>query len=163
ALSGLQAEYEALIADELKNKSPEQMRIWRTEHIRCAENFISVVGDKPVTEVTEEDGLDYSQWWRERVAGGEAKANTANKYMGHLSRMLRTMRIRKRLKIPEIFKELKLREDTAKSRLPYPNEFIQHRLLGGSLLGMNEEARHVLYVMIETGLRLAEIANLQEH
>ena len=27
-----------------------------------------MVGDKAITEVTQDDGIDYSEWWRERVA-----------------------------------------------------------------------------------------------
>jgi hypothetical protein len=130
-LSRLQQEHEAIIGDEIKDKSPEQMRIWRTERIRCVQNLVSVVGDKLVTDLTEDDGVAYVDWWRERVVNGETNPSTGNKDIGQLSRMLKDVRIRKRHKIPDIFKDLRLREKTEKSRIPFENEFIQYYFLGG--------------------------------
>jgi hypothetical protein len=37
------------------------------------------LGDKAITEITEEDGLDYVDWWRERVVEGKTNAKTANR------------------------------------------------------------------------------------
>jgi hypothetical protein len=76
-LTRLQQEHEALVGDELKGMSPEQLRIWRTSRIRWAQQFVDLVGDKPVTEVTENDGTAYVDWWRDRVVSGEANAKTA--------------------------------------------------------------------------------------
>jgi integrase len=162
-LSKLQAEHEALVGDQIKDMSPEQLRIWRTSRIRSVKQFVDVVRDKAVTEITENDGLDYVEWWRSRVVSGETNSKTANRDIGQLSRMLKDVRIRKRYKFPDIFKDLHLRGETEKSRVPFDNEFIQSRLLGGALNGLNEDARFVLYVMIETGMRPSEIVNLQAH
>ncbi len=159
-LSRLQKEHESLVGDELKGMSPEQLRIWRTSRIRSAQQFVEVVGDKPVTEITETDGLEYVDWWRARVVSGETNAKTANRDIGQLSRMLKDVRIRRRYKYPDIFKDLRLRGETEKSRVPYESDFIKNRFLGGALDGLNEDARFVLYVMIETGLRPSEIVNL---
>lgn len=162
-LSRLQQEHEALVGDELKGMSSEQLRIWRTSRIRAAQQFTDVVGDKPVTEITEADGLEYVDWWRVRVVSGETNAKTANRDIGQLSRMLKDVRVRRRYKYPDIFKDLRLRGETEKSRIPFDNAFIKTRFLGGGLDGLNEEARSVLFVMIETGLRPSEIVNLLEH
>jgi integrase len=162
-LSQLQQEHEALVGDELKGMSAEQLRIWRNTRIRAAKQFIEVVGDKPVTEITEADGLEYVDWWRARVVSGESNAKTANRDIGQLSRMLKDVRIRRRYKYPDIFKDLRLRGETEKSRIPFENDIIRTRFLGGALDGLNEEARMVLFVMVETGLRPSEIVNLQEH
>lgn len=162
-LSQLQQQHEALVGDELKGMSAEQLRIWRNTRIRAAKQFIEVAGDKPVTEITEADGLEYVDWWRARVVSGETNAKTANRDIGQLSRMLKDVRIRRRYKYPDIFKDLRLRGETEKSRIPFENDFIRTHFLGGALDGLNEEARMVLFVMIETGLRPSEIVNLQKH
>src|SRR4051812_26120499 len=48
--------------------------------------------------------------------------------------------------------------------MPFETEFIKSRLLAdGALAGLNEEARHVLYVVMETGLRPSEVVNLQRN
>jgi integrase len=162
-LSKLFEEFEALVADEIKGLSPEQGRIWRTARIRAAAQFVERVGDKPVTEVTEDDGLDYVEWWRERIVKGDALPKTANRDIGQLSRMLKDVSVRRRLKIPDIFKGLRLRGETENSRVPYETDYIQNTLLAaGALDGLNEDGRHVLYVVADTGLRPSEVVNLTE-
>jgi integrase len=161
-LSRLFEEYEAATKDEIRDLSPDQLRIWRNSRMRAVAQFVQVVGDKPVVDLTDADAIDYSEWWRTRVLDDKVAAKTANKDIGQISRMLKDMSIRRRLNLPEIFKGLRLRGETDKSRLPYDPSFIQDRFLGGALDGLNEDARFVLYVMIETGLRPSEIVNLQQ-
>jgi len=156
-------EYESATKDEVKDMSPDQLRIWRNGRIRSVSQFVQVVGDKPVADLTHSDAIEYSEWWRARVVEDEVAAKTANKDMGQLSRMLKDMSIRRRLNLPDLFKGLHLRGETDKSRLPYEPAFIQNRFLAGALAGLNEDARFVLYVMIETGLRPSEVVNLREN
>jgi integrase len=124
--------------------------------------FVEVTGDKPVTEITQADGLDYVDWWRQRVIAGEAATKSANRDIGQLSRMLKDIAVRRRHSIPDIFRGLSLRGGVDKTRSPFDPEFIQGRFLSaGALDGLNEDARYVLYVLMETGLRLSEVVNLQ--
>jgi integrase len=162
-LSKLFEEFEGLVAEEIKDLSPEQLRIWRTARLRSAAQFAERVGDKAITEITEDDGLDYVEWWRGRIVKGDALAKTANRDIGQLSRMLKDVSVRRRLKIPDIFKGLRLRGEKENSRVPYETSYIQNTLLApGALDGLNEDARHVLYVVADTGLRLSEVVNLTE-
>jgi integrase len=162
-LSNLFEEYEEVTKHEIKDFSPDQLRIWRNGRIRAVERFVALVGDKSLSELTHNDAIDYSEWWRDRLLNDGVAAKTANKDIGQLSRMLKEMNIRRRLNLPDIFKGLHLRGETDKSRLPYDPAFIESCFLGGGLRELNEDARFVLYVMIETGLRPSEIVNLQEH
>lgn len=160
-LSKLFEEYEALTLDERKNFSRNQLRVWRGGRMRVVRELVDLIGDKPVTELTPDDGIDYSEWWRERVVAGEVNAKSANKSMGMLSRMLKKVSIRRRFNLPDIFKGLKLEGEVQKSRSPFDPEFIQSKLLAdGALDALNEEARHLLYVLADTGLRPSEAANL---
>jgi len=154
-LSNLFVEYEAATKDETKDFSPNQLRVWRTGRMRAVRGFVEVIGDKQVTELTVDDGIDYCEWWRGRVVAGETNAKTANKAVGQLSRMLKEMNIRRRLNLPDVFKGLRLRGEIEKSRSLFEPDFIQNRLLAaGALDGLNEDARFGLYVVAETGLRL---------
>lgn len=65
-LAKLFKEYEALTKDEVQDLSPNQLRIWRNGRMRAVANFVSVVNDKPVNELTEDDGIGYTGWWRAR-------------------------------------------------------------------------------------------------
>ena len=162
-LSQLFAEFESATKDETRDMSPDQLRIWRNGRMRAVARFVKVVGDKPVTEITESDGVDYAEWWRERVLEEDIAVKSANKDIGQLSRMLKDMSVRRRLNLPDIFKGLRLRGEIEKSRQPFDPVFIQERLItGGELAGLNEDARLVLFVMMETGLRPSEVVNLRE-
>ncbi|EJW10826.1 Integrase [Rhodovulum sp. PH10] len=163
-LSKLFVEYEAATKDETRDFSPNQLRVWRNGRERALKEFVKLIGDKPVTDVTVDDGIDYCEWWRDRVVAGETNAKTANKAIGQLSRMLKEMNIRRRLNLPEIFRGLRLKGEVEKSRSPFEAEFIQNRLLApGALDGLNEDARLVLYVVADTGLRLSEAVNLRRN
>jgi integrase len=162
-LSKLFEEYEALTKDELKDFSPNQLRVWRNSRMRAVENLVSVVGDKLVTELAIDDVIDYADWWRDRVTSKKVAVKSANKDIGQLSRMLKDISIRRRLNIPDIFKGLRLRGQIERSRMPFESEFIQKKLLAtGALDDLNEDARYVLYVVSETGMRPSEVVNLQE-
>ena len=162
-LSKLFEEYETLTKDEIKELSPNQLRVWRNSRMRAVENIVSVVGDKPVTEVTIDDAIDYTDWWRDRITSKNVVVKSANKDIGQLSRMLKDVSIRRRLNIPEIFRGLRLRGQTERSRMPFEAQFIQEKLLAtGALADLNEDARYVFYVVSETGMRPSEVVNLQE-
>lgn len=124
-LSRLFEEYEAATRDEIRDLSPDQRRIWRNGRMRSVAQFVKVVGDKPVTEITEADGMDYVEWWRERILEEDVAAKSANKDIGQLSRMLKEMSVRRRLNLPDIFKGLRLRGEVERSRQPYDRTFIQ--------------------------------------
>ena len=162
-LSKLFIEYEAATKDEVKDLSPDQLRIWRNGRVRAVERFVEVVGDKTVNELTPDDGIDYVEWWRDRVTDDEVEAKTANKDIGQLSRMLKEMNIRRRLNLPDIFKGLRLKGERERPRVPYETDFIQNRILAdGALAGLNEDARLVLCVVADSGLRPSEVVNLQD-
>jgi integrase len=162
-LSKLFEEYETLTKDELKDFSPNQLRVWRNSRMLAVENFVSVVGDKPVNEVTRDDAIDYADWWRDRVTNENVAVKSANKDIGQLSRMLKDVSIRRRLNIADIFSGLRLRGQKERSRMPFEAEFIQDKLLAtGAMNDLNEDARYVVYVVSETGMRPSEVVNLQE-
>jgi integrase len=99
--------------------------------------------------------------WRERVLNDGMVAKSANKDIGQLSRMLKEVSVRRRLNLPDIFKSLRLKGETEKAPCPFETDFIQNRLLAeGALAGLNEDARYVVYVIVETGLRPSEVVNL---
>jgi integrase len=161
-VSKLFYEYEAAIKEEIKKFYPSQLRVWRNGRMRVVKELAEIVGDKQITELTDNDGLDYVEWWRERVLVEETQAGTANKSMGMLSRMLKEASVRRCLKIPEIFKGLRLRTEGANVRSPYERDFIQNKLLADHALdGLNEDARLVLYILADTGLRPSRLVNLQ--
>jgi len=161
SLSGLFERFETITAAERRNMSPDQIRKWKNPKLRAIKNLIEVIGDKTLTRITRADALDFRTWWQDRVLAGEVDVGTANKDIGHLNRMFREIERTDRLGLQPVFSELRIQGEKDASRIPYPPAFIQERILKeGALDQLNEEARCILYLMVETGMRLSEAANL---
>lgn len=162
-LSGLFDVFEGLSAGSMGDLSPDQKRKWANPKKRALANLIEVVGDKEIGAVTRNDALDFREWWTKRVLQEDMEIDTANKDIGHISKMFRTVETCRRLGLAPVFQDLRIEGGVTESRFPFAPSFVQDRLLmTGALDGLNEEARRVLYLMVETGLRLSECANLTE-
>lgn len=161
-LSGLVKAFEREQAAALKALSPDQLRRWRNPKTRAAQDLIEVIGDKAVTALTRADALAFRDHWKERVLAGKAEIGTANKQFGHVSRMLRVVETAQQLGIPlNVFEKLRIEGETSGQRTAFEQDFIQKTILAdGALAGLNSEARRVVFVMADTGLRVSEVVNL---
>jgi integrase len=75
--------------------------------------------------------------------------------------MIKELNILRRLGLPDLFKGLRPKGEVDKEPTPYETKFIQNRLLAdGALDGLNEDARYIIYVIADTGLRPSEVVNL---
>jgi len=154
-------QYEVETKDQVLDLSPDQLRIWRNARKRVVNSFVGVVGDKLITELTIEDAIDFRNFWRDRVVQEGIAAKTANREIGQLSGMIKELNILRRLGLPELFKSLRLKGEVDKEPTPYDTKFVQDRLLAdGALDGLNEDARYIIYVIADTGLRPSEVVNL---
>lgn len=163
SLSGLFERFETITAAERRNMSPDQIRKWKNPKLRAIKNLIEVIGDKALNRITRADALDFRVSWQERVLGGEVDIGTANKDIGHLNKMFREIERTDRLGLQPVFSELRIQGERDASRVPYPPSFVQEKILAdGALDQLNDEARCILYMMVETGLRLSEAANLTQ-
>src|SRR5690606_36820912 len=103
----------------------------------------------------------FQQHLQDRVREEEIAIDTANKIMGHVSKMLREVERVKQLGIQPVLRELRIEGGASGQRTAYDAAFVRKRFLEpGVFDGLNEEARDVIFVMIETGLRPTEIVNL---
>lgn len=161
-LSGVLAEVETFRAAGLAKKSPEQLRKWRNGRSLAMSRLIDVVGDKPFDQLTREDALLFVDWWNERVVDGEVQAGTANRGLTQITGMLAAVARRHRRPLDKVFSGLLLEEETSRPRPPFSAWWIVNRLLvPGALDAMNAEERAIVLVMINTGARPSEIANLR--
>lgn len=98
-----------------------------------------------------------------RISEEEIVAKTANKYIGHNSKMIKSINRRLRLGLPEIFAGMRLQGVKNVSRPPFTTEFVQkHIFADDALMGLNAEARRVIMLIADTGLRLSEAINLNK-
>lgn len=150
-----------LAHDRTIGKSRDQLRVWKNARVKAIRNLINLVGDKPVSELSGDDMLDFRQWWLDKMESGNLTANSANKDLIHIGNVLRTVNKMKRLGLALPLSDLSIKEGEKKTRPTFSTEWIRDKILApGALDGLNVEARAILLGMINTGYRPSEGACL---
>lgn len=153
--------YWTLAREKTFGKSEDQLRRWKNPRIKAVKNFVAVVGDKGIENISRDDMLDFRQYWLERIEGGEVTANSANKDLIHLGDVLKTVNTMKRLGLNLPLGELSFKEGETRTRPPFSTDWIRSKLLApGALDGLNADARGLLLGMVNTGYRPSEGATL---
>ena len=154
--------YLELTPDRVRGKSDNQKRCWINPRKKAIRNFIKVVGDIPMSEISRDGMLDFRSWWMQRIAEENLAPNSANKEIGHVSNILKTVNELKGLGLDLPLFNLRLKEgDTKKERFPFSDDWIKNKLMApDALLGLNDEARAILLGMINTGYRPSEAIGL---
>ncbi len=162
-LSTLYSEYEATQRTKVSKMSPDQVRKWTSAKKRAVEILIEQKGDKALHELTRDDALSYADWWEDRVVSGEVNAGTANKNISHIGGMIRAVTKRLALRLDNVFAGTRIEGGRDGNRKPFELDFIRDVILAeGQLAELNDEARDVVYVVMETGARPSEIINLSK-
>jgi hypothetical protein len=135
--------------------SPDQQRKWHNQRKRAVEDFQEGLGaDKLMSDLTKADGLAFQKWWQDRVVDEGVQTKTANKSIGTVSRMLRKVSEAKELGVPAILSGLRIEGGVTRQRPPFEISFIRDSILAKRAFDtLNPEARRVIYVMVETGMR----------
>ncbi|RMA44106.1 DUF6538 domain-containing protein [Rhodophyticola porphyridii] len=153
--------YWGLAKEKTLGKSEDQLRRWEAPRKKAVKNFVAVVGNKEIANITRDDMLDFRQHWLDRIEAGEVTANSANKDLIHLGDVLKTVNTMKRLGLSLPLGELSFKEGEKLTRPPFSEGWIRTRLLApGALDGLNGQARALLLGMINTGYRPSEGAAL---
>lgn len=148
---------------QLRDKSPLQLRHWKTVRQSAISNFISVVGDKRLVDLTRNDGLAFRDYWLERLAAENKAPNTANKQFGFLQNMVRTVLEHLHLDFVPIFSGLRFDETIKLQRIRFETDFIISKLLPPDALPrLSESGVALIHLMSETGARPAELIGIDE-
>ena len=160
-LSQLYDEYEITQKLVLSKMSPDQVRKWKAAKKRAVEILVEQRGDKALHQLTRDDALVFADWWEERVINEGIGAGTANKNISHIGGMIRAVNRRLKLGLDDVFAGTRIDGGRDGQRAPFPVEFIRDVVLApGKLDELNDDARDVIYVVMETGARPSEIVNL---
>ena len=160
-IDGMVDEFEEIIRASLTSKSARQRKKWRQPKETALSVFVDLVGNRPITSLTRADALRLRSHWQDRVVAGEVQIGTANKCIGHVGTMFRAINESKQLNLPPIFERVRIRGGKDNQRVAFPSVFVQQRILSNGVFDdLNPEARRVIYVIAETGLRLSEAVNL---
>ena len=161
-LGTLVDEFEKIICASLAKKSKRQKKKWRVSRESALATFIDVMGgDRPINAVTRVEALAFRSFWQERIVNGEVEIDTANKCIGRVASMFKAIDESRQLGLPNIFDNLRIAGGKDKQRVAFAPDFVQSRILAeGAFVDLNAEARRVIYLVAETGLRLSEACNL---
>jgi len=155
-------EYAEIRASELARKSPRQLAKWRVRRQTALDIFIIVVGgDKPFRQLTRKDAHAFRKYWQKRIDDGEIRINSANRQIRHVSGLYSVVKDYHQVDGPSIFERIRIPGGEEGKRIPFDPAFVQrHYLAEGVFADMNPEARRIIYLCIETGLRLSEACAL---
>lgn len=162
-------EYCKLTKTRHVQKSEAQKHRWKLPRDRAIRNFLSVCATKrdadgnpaamPVNEITRADALKFRDWWSGRVEGG-MKIESANKDFGHLAEIFGTWADLTQTPLANPFAKLRLEGRDERDTPAFSRKWVKSRLLAdGALAGLNDEARDVFLMMVNTGLRPSEITD----
>lgn len=164
--SGMRDVYLRNMKVALSGLSPNQLRKHVEARDRAIKSLIAVLGDLELAFVSVADVLKYRDHWADRVLAGKVEANTAGREFSNIKGMFSAIDDELKVKYRPVWDALKIktkgRKTKARTRPPFKPEFVQSKLLAPRALdGLNKEARLVVYLMVETGLRLSEACNLR--
>lgn len=160
-LSDLYNEYEATQKSALAKMSPDQLRKWKAAKKRAVEILIEQRGNKTLQGLSREDALAFADWWEDRVVNEGISAGTANKNITHIGGIFRAVNKRLQLGLDNMFAGTRIEGSRGGKRPPFSIDFIRDVILAdGALDTLNDDARDVVYVVMETGARPSEIVNL---
>lgn len=141
-------------ANRLAGKTAAQVRRWRAPREKAVRAFVAAAGDKRLHELTRADALAFHDALARRIAAGETGPQGANKDIGHLAEMFRTVERLRRDGLPDLWGGLAFKAPRARPPAPLTPDAIR-RLLAG-LDGLNPEAADILRMMANTSLRPLE-------
>lgn len=154
--------YWTLAKDKVFGKSDDQVRKWRNPRIKAIKNLISVIGDKALHDIEPDDTLDFRDWLATRIQAGEIQPSSANKELNHMGAVLKTVNTMKRLGLHLPLSDLTFKSEDRDTRQPFSDKWIKEKILAeGALDGLNDEARCIVLLMINTGARPSELAGLR--
>ena len=160
-ITGALEAYWTLSADALRGKSEDQGRRWANPRKKAVNNFVKVVGDIPLEQLSSDHMLDFREWWWDRIELGGLTPNSANKDFTHLGKVLKTVARMKRMGFTPPVDGYRFKDGQSRPRPPFPTDFIRDKILApGALAGLNDNARLILLGMVNTGYRPSEGAGL---
>lgn len=164
-LSLLWGLYEKYNAAGLTGMSPKQLSKHKVSRERAIRYSIDILGDMELAAVTRADVLRLREWWTKKVHAEGLTAYTANRSFTDMQGMLAVIDEALHTDYRGAWGKARIKETNAnklKKRHPFSVAWVRDRILAqGALDGMNEEARDIVYTMIETGMRLGEVCNLR--
>jgi hypothetical protein len=160
--SGMLEEYRRINAASLARKSPQQLWKWGVARQSNLDTFLHAIGgDCPFHALEIKHTHRFHGFWQNRVLNGDVRINSANRMMRCVAGLYGSIHAFHLLQTKNPFLGLQIRGGREGKRLAYPAYFVhQHLLAEGTFDSLNPEARRIIYLIAETGLRPSEACAL---
>jgi len=158
--------FDEIAPPEIVCKSPGQKRRWVIDRKYTFDLLRRVIGDKPITDIDRSDALKFYRHLMSKVTSKDGAPTHSLNY-GH-KQICRVRRLYGDyfkhigdLDHANPFAALAFRDNNRKSRPAFTPDWIKDTILRrDALAGINDQARGILLVIVDTGARLGEICNL---
>ncbi|MEP1305096.1 MAG: DUF6538 domain-containing protein [Balneola sp.] len=157
--------YWSISKNKIMNKSDKQIRKWRNPRKKAIKNFISLIDDMPIEEISRDHLVRFRDWWIGRIEDECIRPSTANKDLIHMKSILQAVGDHYALNIDfqRLFRRLTLEENKKQVRKPFDKEYIQKTLLSNeNLNGLNKQVKNLVLALINTGARPSELTGLDK-
>lgn len=164
-VSDLPGEYEKLEAANLATYSEKQRQRWRNPKLKAVNNFIEALGgvDKHLDELTRNDAMTFREWWQVKLVADDLEIETANKDFGHMNKMHREVDMKHHLGLQAVFSRMRLSGGTTGTRAAFSPAQANAIIIAPELDRLNDEARDILLIVAETGMRPSEVCGVLPH
>ena len=155
-------EYCKLNAASLASKSANQLKKWRVARETSLQIFMEVnKGDLELAKISRAHVLAYRNHWSQQAVEGKIQISSANKYIGRFSGIVKAVAEAHQINIAPVLQKIYIGGAKKGKRQSFDTAWVQSVLLKeGALDGLNDEARAIVYLIAETGVRLVEACNL---
>lgn len=159
-VSDMLTQFEKLNSAQFVAFSEAQRKKWRTPILRAVGNFTVAVGDKYLDELTRGDVITFREWWQSKLIRDGLRIATANKDIGHLHKMHRELDIKYQLGLAPVFSRMRLAGAVDGHRAAFSPKETVAIVLAPSLARLNAEARDIVLIVAETGMRPSEVCGV---
>lgn len=151
--------------DRILKKNERQVRKWKNPRIKAIRNFSTLLGNKPLSDLTRDDVINFRDWWITNIQEEGYVAASANKDLVHVKNIIETVNdnLKLNLDTTHLFKKITLDENDSQTRPPFTtNHILEILLVENHLSELTSDEKWFLYAMAETGARDSELINLTE-
>jgi integrase len=161
-VSDLHTEITRIEEHHLAKMAEHQVKRWHTTRANVQREFIKVIGgDRDLATLTGEDTAKFRDYLSKKIVKKEMLVNTANKRLGEITGMFRAVNRNLKLNLEDVFRDLRFPKGENRQRDQFPLAMINDVLLADDFFqDLNADARRIVLVCIDTGLRPSEVTAL---
>ena len=149
------------VADEVNKLTKDQRRTRWNTYKRSIEHFNQAVGEFDILKIERKHALQFRKWWVDRLGNDGMSANTANREIGSLRRIIAVNLDLMDLAQPNPFARIRLKEEVKIARVPITIEQVEALAAGEFQSDLHPDFQRLIRLLVNTGMRPTEAIGLE--